>query len=143
MPKADFTHFTYKNVSRRVCVNKNCLPTSPPQAYDTGTNSSALDYGVTRLNLDLQPVQGILVELLLTFLLVTVFLLTTVERTEMRPVAPVLIGLALTAAIIARYVYIYILYDSGSKKCNPKNLMVVVTLMILVVVIFTCALQVF
>ena len=75
-----------------------------PQAYDTGSNSSALEYGVTRLNSNLSPMQGILVELLLTFLLVTVFLHTTMEKTEMRPVAPVLIGLALTAAVVSRCV---------------------------------------
>jgi MIP family channel proteins len=72
-------------------------------AYDTGSNSSALEYGVTRLNSNLSPMQGILVELLLTFLLVTVFLHTTMEKTEMRPVAPVLIGLALTAAVISSH----------------------------------------
>ena len=72
------------------------------QAYDA-SNSSALEYGVTQLNSDLNQAQGVLVELLLTYLLVTVFLHTTMEKAEGRLVAPVIIGLALTAATVARY----------------------------------------
>ena len=59
---------------------------------------------MTQLHSKLNPVQGVLVELLLTFLLVLVFLHTTMERAEVKPVAPVIIGLALTAAIVSRYV---------------------------------------
>lgn len=55
----------------------------------------------------INPVQGIFIEMLLTMLLVMVFIHTTMERSEYRPVAPVVIGLALTAAIVSRYVHVH------------------------------------
>ena len=64
---------------------------------------------MTKLDSHTHPGQGILIELLLTMLLVMVFLHTTMERSECRPVAPVVIGLALTAAVISRYMYIHVL----------------------------------
>lgn len=71
------------------------------QAYDS--NGTSLEYGVTHLHRHINPGQGIFIELLLTMLLVMVFIHTTMERSEYRPVAPVVIGLALTAAIVSRY----------------------------------------
>ena len=75
---------------------------------------------MTKLDSHTHPGQGILIELLLTMLLVMVFLHTTMERSECRPVAPVVIGLALTAAVISRYMYIHVLMKEGSKKEASK-----------------------
>ena len=77
------------------------------QAYDSTSSdyhnhSSTVDYGLTLLESTISPSKGILIELLLTMLLVTIFVHTTMERSEFRPAAPVVIGLALTAAVVSR-----------------------------------------
>ena len=87
-----------------MCMYKSTFSSSW-QAYDSSfSNDSALDYGITQLQPHIHPSQGILIELLLSILLVMVFVHTTMERSEFRSVAPVVIGLALTAAIVSRYV---------------------------------------
>ena len=64
----------------------------------------SVDYGLTQLGYSISPSKGILIELLITLFLVTIFIHTTMEKSEFRPVAPLVIGLSLTAAVIARYV---------------------------------------
>ena len=83
------------------------------QAYDTSVKSNwtnvdwtTIDYGVTRLGPGYSPSQGIEVELLVTLLMVMVFIHTTMERTEYRAIAPLAVGFALVAGILARYVCI-------------------------------------
>ena len=90
-------------------LTKHVLPRHE-QAYDTSRNSSVLDYGVTQLQSDIHPVQGILIEVLLSMVLVTVFVHTTLEKSEFRPVAPVVIALALTAAVVSRYIILLYMY---------------------------------
>ena len=71
---------------------------------DSNGTWSVVDYGVTRLAPSFSPSQGILVEMLLTLMLVMVFIHTTMEKTEHRAVAPLAVGVALVAGLLARLV---------------------------------------
>ena len=69
---------------------------------DAGNNTlSVVAYGVTRLS-GISPLQGILVEMLLTFMLVMVFVNTTVGKpSEFKSTAPLLIGLTVVAGTLS------------------------------------------
>ena len=89
------------------------------QAYDTLMENSngtwsVIDYGVTHLGPSISPSQGVLVELLLTLMLVMVFIHTTMEKTEYRPIAPLAVGLALVAGVLARLVSWLLLLAVGN-----------------------------
>ena len=71
---------------------------------DSNGTWSVVDYGVTRLSPSFSPSQGILVEMLLTLMLVMVFIHTTMEKMEYRTIAPLAVGVALVAGVLARLV---------------------------------------
>ena len=77
---------------------------STPAGDPNSTNYtlSVVAYGVTKLSHGVLPWQGILVETLLTLMLVSVFLHTTVTKSsELRSIAPVLVGLTVAAGTLS------------------------------------------
>lgn len=86
-------------------------------AYDvtsgsSKSNYSVINFGVSKLGDDYHPIQGILTELLLSVMFVTVFIHTTMEprraadkdkEPTTASLAPVYAGFALAAAVLASY----------------------------------------
>ena len=81
--------------------------------------------GVTTLRPGYSASQGILIELLLSLVLVMVFIHTTMEKSEYRPIAPLAVGFALTSGILARFVSVSDLFlgflPLFTQTCNTKN----------------------
>jgi len=81
------------------------IPCSALQAYDSSVNKTwpVVDLGVTKVGIEFSASQAILIEMLLSLMLVMVYIHTTMEAPERRPMAPIATGFALTASIISSY----------------------------------------
>ena len=77
-----------------------------PHSFGNGSSNSCIpiNTAVTSLSKGVNQSQGILVETMLSLLLVMVFIHMTVEETEFKSIAPLVIGLTLAAAVISRSV---------------------------------------